>query len=156
MGLDMFLEKRTYIGAHYEFKNVDAKIEITIKGIPVNINPMKISTISERVGYWRKANHIHNWFVTNCQDGIDDCREATVEISQMKELLKLCQEVMKKQDDKFSEENLPTVAGFFFGDTSYDEYYYNDVEDTIQILTEALENVTEDNYNVNFVYSSSW
>jgi hypothetical protein len=124
--------------------------------IPININPMKISSISERAGYWRKANQIHNWFVTNCQDGIDDCREATVEISQMKELLKLCQEVMEKKDDKFSEENLPTVPGFFFGDTSYDEYYYKDIEDTIQILTEALENVTEDNYDVEFVYHSSW
>jgi len=30
--------------------------------------------ISEQVGYWRKANQIHNWFVENVQDGEDDCR----------------------------------------------------------------------------------
>lgn len=31
----------------------------------------KIKIIYE-VAYWRKANHIHNWFVQNIQDGIDD------------------------------------------------------------------------------------
>ncbi len=25
------------------------------------------------VGYWRKANQIHNWFVKNVQGGVDDC-----------------------------------------------------------------------------------
>ena len=31
------------------------------------------SRIIEQVGYWRKANQIHNWFVENVQDGEDDC-----------------------------------------------------------------------------------
>lgn len=29
--------------------------------------------IIEQVGYWRKANAIHKWFVDNIQDGEDDC-----------------------------------------------------------------------------------
>ena len=36
--------------------------------------------IAEQVGYWRKANAIHQWFVDNVQDGEDDCdyhREVT-------------------------------------------------------------------------------
>jgi len=152
----MFLEKKTYIGAHYEFRNVDAKIEITTNGKLFNINPKRVSTVIERVGYWRKANQIHNWFVTNCQDGEDDCRDVTVEISQLKELLALCQEVLEKQDETFSKEKLPTQYGFYFGDTSYDEYYYKDLEDTITIITGALEDTDENNTDVDFVYSSSW
>ena len=27
----------------------------------------------EEVGYWRKANAIHGWFVRNVQNGKDDC-----------------------------------------------------------------------------------
>lgn len=36
--------------------------------------------IYEQVGYWRKANEIHDWFVNEIQDGVDDCnyhREVT-------------------------------------------------------------------------------
>jgi len=32
------------------------------------------NSISENVGYWRKANQIHGWFVENIQDGEDDCQ----------------------------------------------------------------------------------
>ena len=44
---------------------------------------------------WRKANQIHNWFVENVQDGIDDCsyhNEVTKEI--LEELLDICQRVL--------------------------------------------------------------
>jgi len=51
---------------------------------------------------------------------------------------------------------LPTTAGFFFGHTGYDEYYLRDIEDTITMLEEALEDVEDDDYNVSFYYQSSW
>ena len=40
----------------------------------------------EDVGYWRKANQIHNWFVQNVQGGEDDC--GIYEVSQAKLILK--------------------------------------------------------------------
>lgn len=51
--------------------------------------------ISEELGYWRKANHIHNWFVNNVQDGVDDCcyhNEITKEV--LEELRDTCIEVL--------------------------------------------------------------
>ena len=33
-------------------------------------------SISYPVGYWRKANAIHNWFVQNVQDGRDECQKS--------------------------------------------------------------------------------
>jgi len=51
--------------------------------------------IHEEVGYWRKANHIHAWFVNNVQDGVDDCRyhnEVTKEL--LEELRDTCIEVL--------------------------------------------------------------
>ena len=32
----------------------------------------------EEVAYWRKFNALHNWFVQNCQDGVDECQYAEV------------------------------------------------------------------------------
>lgn len=30
-------------------------------------------SIMTEIAYWRKANHIHKWFVDNVQYGVDDC-----------------------------------------------------------------------------------
>ena len=51
--------------------------------------------LAEEVGYWRKANQIHSWFVNNVQDGVDDCEyhhEVTKEI--LEELLSICKNVL--------------------------------------------------------------
>jgi hypothetical protein len=156
MGLDMFLTKRHYIGSNYEHRNVKAKVSITIGKKKVNINPNKISYIHEGVAYWRKANHIHAWFVENCQGGEDDCREADVSVAKLKELIALCKEIFEKKDNAFSEANLPTQSGFFFGGTEYGEYYYSAIEDTINMLTEAIADVDENDYSIDFLYHSSW
>lgn len=155
MGLDMYLTKRTYIGSEYEHRNVVVKnIDITIDGKEVKINPKRIQAITESVGYWRKANHIHRWFVENIQDGEDDCGEYNLTIEDLKSLLDDCIQV--KNNHEFSENVLPTGEGFFFGSTDYDEYYYQNIDDTIKIIEDILSETEEDNYNVSFTYQSSW
>ncbi len=53
-------------------------------------------------------------------------------------------------DHSLADALLPSANGFFFGNTDYDEWYYNDIENTIKILEEAL---AEDG---DFYYTSSW
>ena len=95
MGLDQYLTKKIYVGAEYKHRKVTGKVEILVNGNPLQINFNKISEIEERVGYWRKANHIHKWFVDNVQDGEDDCKEYYVSHEQLQELVKVCQLVIK-------------------------------------------------------------
>jgi len=47
---------------------------------------------------------------------------------------------------------LPTQAGFFFGGTDYDQYYYSDLEYTRDTLTELLAEKDAGS----FYYQSSW
>lgn len=140
--------------------------------------------IAEQVGYWRKANHIHDWFVNNIQDGEDDCdyhREVTK--ADLEELLDICETVLKScelvegkinngyhsengrmvptivngkyvKDPSVAEELLPTTEGFFFGGTDYDEYYVDSIENTIDIITKVLE--TTDFEKEMVYYISSW
>ena len=51
-------------------------------------------------------------------------------------------------------ELLPTTSGFFFGGTDYDEYYVNDIKETIDIVTKVLE--TTDFEKEMVYYVSSW
>jgi len=150
MGLDMYLDKRTYVK---QWDHIDEakqyKVEVTRGGEPTNIDPKKVKYIIEEAGYWRKANAIHKWFVDNCQDGVDDCRDAYVERRNLQTLLDLCRIVII--DKSKAEQLLPSTSGFFFGNTEYDEWYYNDIQNTIEILEKALEDEDGEYY-----YTSSW
>ena len=109
--------------------------------------------IAEEVGYWRKANAIHKWFVDNVQDGEDDCdfhREVTRE--DLEELRDVCHEVLCDPD--LAEELLPTQGGFFFGSLGYDEWYERDLRETIAIIDKVLE--TTDFETQMVYYRSSW
>lgn len=113
-------------------------------------------SIWKEIGYWRKANHIHKWFVDCVQDGEDDCEKYEVTKSNLLDLKAVCEEVLslKGKDEGKIEEILPTESGFFFGSTSYDEYYFSDVEETIRIINNVLE--TTDFEKELVVYQSSW
>jgi len=146
----MYLYKKTYV-KHWEHNgDNNYKVEVSKAGKPVNIDPKKVTYIVEEAGYWRKANQIHNWFVENVQNGKDECQESYVSREQLEELLGVCRIV--KIDKEKAEQLLPTQSGFFFGGTEYDEYYYQDIDNTIEILEEALSDESADD----FAYRASW
>jgi len=101
--------------------------------------------------YWRKANAIHQWFVSNVQDGSDDCEEYEVTLEQLIELKDLCEEIL--ENEELAEELLPTQSGFFFGSTDYDEWYFENISKTHECLIDLLSSYDEDEV---FVYWSSW
>lgn len=111
-----------------------------------------------KVGCWRKANAIHNWFVQHCAAGVDECQEIHVEAEQLKELLKLCREVLANHSK--AAELLPTTNGFFFGSTEYDEYYFSDIENTADILEKTLGFLDDrehyKDYDWRIIYQASW
>ena len=151
MGLDMFLIKKTYVGADYAHRNVTGVVNIKVDGRKLAIDFKKVNDISEIAGYWRKANAIHRWFVENIQEGVDDCGEYLVSWQQLQQLLTTCKAVLEKNEEEYSATHLPSQAGFFFGGTDYDEGYIQDVENTITILEELTEAPEVDYY-----YQSSW
>ena len=158
MGLDMYLKRKKYVGANYEHRNVKGTIDISVNGNKLPIDFSKVSYIEEEFGYWRKANAIHKWFVDNVQDGVDDCKEYYVSQSKMEELLELCKKV--KENPNLASELLPRQVGFFFGSDEYDDLYFSDIDDTIEILESALKDIKNtDNifdYGYDYYYESSW
>lgn len=131
-------------------------------------------SLTQEIGYWRKANAIHNWFVKNVQNGVDDCGYYVVTKKQLEELLEICIKVRdslnnQKPIEKINKDGfaikvfenheiaqnlLPALDGFFFGGIEYDEYYLESIQETIGILLKATHWVDEDNFEI--LYHSSW
>jgi hypothetical protein len=155
MGLDMTLQCRKNIYGMYDFIGADnGTIDIYKDGEKLDIPFEKIHYIILECASWRKAYHIHRWFVQNVQEDDDDCGEYFVPIEKLKELLETCKTVYKEKNHVLSDAILPKKNSDFVGNTEYDEYYYNEVKYTIEILEEIIKkhNPKVDNY----IYSSSW
>lgn len=152
MGLDMYLSQKTYIqNWNYMKPKEKHKIIITKNNKKIRtIQTKRISYITEEVACWRKANQIHNWFVENIQDKEDDCKEYFVAKSQLKKLLSLIEQTLKTPAK--AKKILPTQPGFFFGDNTYDKYYFEELVETQKTLTKILKEKGEGD----FYYQSSW
>lgn len=143
MGLDMYLVKKRFMWSNERDKLKVTGIKLPKRG---QITEMTMDAV-----YWRKANHIHKWFVDNLQEGKDNCEEYFVPVEKLKELLEICQKIKKKPN--LGKTLLPTSSGFFFGNTEYGEEYMDDIDHTIKELTEELKHYDE---KWDYYYSASW
>lgn len=143
MGLDMYLNAKRYIWYNEEeLAETVSKVFPELKGRPVK------QVIVEAL-YWRKANQIHKWFVDNVQKGEDDCGDYWVSRDQLEQLRDLVEEVLKTRDAS----KLPPQSGFFFGSTDINDWYWQDLEHTLEGLNKVLEDFPE---SWDFEYHSSW
>lgn len=148
MGLDMYLEAQRYYWGREK--------KPALEGVPEGY---AVKSVFVEVAYWRKANAIHRWFVNNVQNGVDDCGKYQVENYQIIELRDLCKDVLAKKDPADALTRLPTMSGFFFGSTGYNEGYWQDVADTVEVLDKAISAfVPEPGVRAewDFYYHSSW
>jgi len=160
MGLDMYLRASEYV-SRKDYKTIDGQMVAEINPIfdeivkqfnaedAIDKDSFGGITVDLPMGYWRKANQIHNWFVENVQDGEDDCNKYYVTREQLEQLRSTCLEVIVDIDK--AEDLLPTGAGFFFGSTNYDQYYVQDLVDTVDIINRCLSTKFD-----SFEYQSSW
>ena len=109
-----------------------------------------VKIVQAEVGYWRKANAIHDWFVKNVQEGKDECRPHYVDREKLIELKALCDRVLANHI--LAHELLPTTDGFFFGGTEYDEWYFDSLKSTVEIIDSVLMLP----HIWDFEYQSSW
>ena len=151
MGLDMYLTAKKYV-SNYNDDDQALSTEL-MQHFPELAADQTIQEVTVRVGYWRKANHIHKWFVDNVQEGEDNCKNYYVGRVQLDSLRALCQQVLDFRH--LAVEKLPTVEGFFFGGTDYDEYYFRDVEHTVKIIDSALK-LLDSEKGWDIEYQSSW
>ena len=118
MGLDMYMNRRLKTDVNGRYK--------------------------QEVAYWRKANQVRQWLVDHtdlCSN--DNCEIIPVTKDILEQLIKDCEEVIAHPQR--AEEIMPTSAGFFFGSYDYDEWYFEQIQDTIRQIKSILETTDFDN-----------
>jgi hypothetical protein len=96
MGLDMYAVRRLST-EHLDHQpaNEGHTVQIARGGKPASgTHSDRVEASDEDVMYWRKANHIHAWFVDNVQDGIDDQKSYPVDWDELRQLRQACETVM--------------------------------------------------------------
>lgn len=171
MGLDMYLDAEVY-ASKFTAKRLALDLDtLTEKHFGLKRDPegslLQQATLSVRVGYWRKANAIHGWFVRECQEGKDECQRTLVPSEKLAVLHQLCvkaSDALTRGDKDEVLRLLPPVPGFFFGSTDIDDWYKGDLDRTIEIINGALaardkflrEQGADDRGEVEFYYHASW
>jgi hypothetical protein len=147
MGLDMYLRGKRY----YWYDETKP----TVADVPAGF---EVKEITVECAYWRKDNHIHQWFVANAQNNVDDCGDYPVERAQLVKLVDICKQVVA--DPSKGATLLPTQGGFFFGSTEYDQYYIEGCTSTIAQLEKVLAAFPAPPEGKRepweFIYHSSW
>lgn len=184
MGLDMYLSKKTYV-KQWSHQSPEDQYEVSVKkgGVSYpNIRQERVSYVTEEIMYWRKANQIHGWFVSNCEERVPDVKY-DVTREDLENLLETCKKVLGilnqsevkitqvvggwKSGEQYMVDHevydttdeimklLPPTQGFFFGSDSIDQWYKETIEETITTLEEEL-SVPQEGYGSDYEYYASW
>jgi hypothetical protein len=159
MGLDMYLEVRRNVrttdwGKDFEkVPNELGQSLVSLAGLDQIVSENNyVVSIEVNAIYWRKANAIHQWFVDNIGKGVDECQRMYLQRKDLEDLRDLVKDVLIHREK--AQVALPPQAGFFFGSTEIDEWYWEDMEYTAKELDRVLMNTFEQ--DVDFFYQASW
>lgn len=89
MGLDMYLEGRTF---NWNHDKVEKKDGFRVKGVTLEL------------GYWRKHPDLHGYIVKTFANGVDECQEIPLDEDALRNILAAVKA-----------NALPHTEGFFFG-----------------------------------------
>lgn len=110
----------------------------------------KLYDVSDKVAQWRKANAVHAWFVKNVQNGVDDCAvHRPLTLNDLTTLKNLCEKALESKNPEL----LPPTSGFFFGNTAVDEWYWRDLEDMSEKISNILNRFSTSEV---YYYWSNW
>ena len=126
-------EIRKALATEY-IKSIDERNSKLIKELEdeeEKINPWN------EVAYFRKVNFLLPFFGYE-----DNCSDLEIDKYQVEDLIEACKAVLEDHDK--ASFLLPTQAGFFFGSTDYDDWYFDDVQNVKEKFEEVLADFNRD------------
>ncbi len=99
MGLDMYLEGRSYLWTNWDDPDKDLKRD-----------GYRVSDVTLELGYWRKHPDLHGYIVQTFAGGKDECQDIPLTAENLIQIVEAIQN-----------RTLPHTEGFFFGSSDGSE-----------------------------------
>ena len=124
-------ERRNEIKKEFENANSSVKKFRSLKNEYDELNPW------QEVAYFRKVNFLLPFFEYG-----ENCSRLEIDGYKIDELLVKCKQVL--EDHSLAETLLPTQRGFLFGNTEYNDWYFDDVKEVYDKFSEIAEDFNSD------------
>ena len=109
-------------------------------------------SLYSEAAYFRKVNFLLPYFGYE-----ENLSEIVISRCEVEELVDDCKRVLAAKDtdeaESVADELLPTEEGFFFGNTDYDNWYFNDVREVADKFAEILDTF---DFDKNELVMSCW
>jgi len=152
MGLDQYLSVRKYVSRNEQA--FDNTVITNDMWELVEKDGYTGAFIEIPVMYWRKFNALHKHIVDTWADGRDECQPIELPVDGLRTIHEKLSAVLKEPSR--AREILPTEDGFFFGDTEYNEWYFEQVTQSHEELGELLSKLDKRTDDLYPIYQASW
>ena len=98
MGLDIYLSKKTFIGAMFKSSEVSGTILLTKRGKPIPVRPERVTYVEEDVYHGRKTCWLLDWLNHELPEALTSTGEQEIEDNVADRLHQACVEVLAHRD----------------------------------------------------------
>ena len=94
MGLDIYLSKKTFIGAMFRSSEVNGTINITKHGKQIPIKLQRVAYVIEDIYHGNKTHWLHSWLNRELPEVLGNAEEREIDGDVMDRLHRVCIEIL--------------------------------------------------------------
>ena len=101
MGLDIYLSKKTFIGAMFRSSEVNGTINITKHGKQIPIKLQRVSYVIEDIYHGNKTHWLHSWLNHELPEMLGNAEEREIDCDVMDRLHRVCIEILAHRNIQY-------------------------------------------------------
>ena len=101
MGLDIYLSKKTFIGAMFRSSEVNGTINITKHGKQIPIKLQRVSYVIEDIYHGNKTHWLHSWLNHELPEMLGNAEEREIDCDVMDHLHRVCIEILEHRNIQY-------------------------------------------------------
>ena len=154
MGLDIYLSKKTFIGAKYKSQAITGSISLFKRGKKIPVRLERLTYVIEDIFHGSKTHWLHNWLNTELPEYLGNAEDQEISEDLLDRLHQACIEVLEHRDKPdFREVCKEKLYCSLKPDISEDDL--NCFLDEVDELAKATDS-SEKTDDAVFIVSASW
>ena len=98
MGLDIYISKKTFIGAMFHASGIGGVISITKRGNQIPIKLQRVAYVIENIYHGSKTHWLHNWLNRELPEELMNAKGCEISEDVMDRLHRVCIEILEHRN----------------------------------------------------------